>query len=61
MLCGAAFFAELFPALEGNLLAWGNLGPLTLPQLLGVNHWLIVVPCIAAGIFFLRWIEKKGL
>ena len=61
MLCGAAFFAEIFPALEGNLLAWGYLGPLTLPQLLRVNPWVVVVPCVVGGIIFLRWIEKKGL
>jgi hypothetical protein len=61
MLCGAAFFAEIFPALEGNILAWGYLGPLTLPQLLHVNPWVIVVPFVVGGIVFLRWIEKKGL
>ena len=61
MLCGAAFFAEIFPALEGNILAWGYLGPLTLPQLLHVNPWVIVVPSVVGGIVFLRWIEKKGL
>jgi len=61
MLCGAAFFAEIFPAIEGNLLAWGYLGPLTVPQLLRVNHWVIIVPFLVAGILFLRWIERKGL
>jgi hypothetical protein len=61
MLCGAAFFAEIFPVLENNLLSWGYLGPLTLPQLLHVNPWVVVVPFVVAGIVFLRWIEKKGL
>ena len=61
MLCGAAFFAEIFPALENNLLSWGYLGPLTLPQLLHVKPWVIVVPFVVAGLLFLRWIEKKGL
>lgn len=61
MVCGAAFFAEIFPALESNLLAWGFLGPRTLPQLLGVNPWLVILPFVAGGILFLRWIEKKGL
>jgi hypothetical protein len=60
MICGSAVFAEIYPALENNLLAWGYLGPLTLPQLLRVNHWLVVVPFVVAGISFLRWIEKKG-
>ena len=61
MLCGAAFFAEIFPAIEGNLLSWGYLGPLTLPQLLHVNAWAVVVPFVVAGVLFLRWIGKKGL
>ena len=61
MLCGAAFFAEIFPALEHNLLAWGFLGPLTLPQLLRVNAWAVVIPFVTGGILFLRWIERRGL
>ncbi|HEY5999366.1 MAG TPA: DUF6691 family protein [bacterium] len=61
MLCGAAFFAEIFPALENNLLACGFFGPLTLPQVLHVNAWVIIVPFVAAGVLFLRWLERKGL
>lgn len=61
MLCGAAFFAEIFPALENNLLVWGFLGPRTLPQVLQVNPWVVVVPFVVAGTLFLRWLEKKGL
>lgn len=61
MLCGAAFFVEAFPALENNLLAWGYRGPQTLPQLLGVGPWAVVVPFVVLGVLFLRWIEKKGL
>lgn len=61
MLAGAALFAEAFPLLENNLLSWGYLGPMTLPQLLQVNPWLIVVPFVAGGIAFMRWLERKGL
>ena len=61
MLCGAAFFAEIFPALENNILGWGFRGPLTLPQLLGVGPWAVIVPFVAGGVLFLRWIEKRGL
>ena len=60
-LTGAGLFAEFYPAMENNLLAWGYRGPLTLPQLLQVNHWLVVVPFVAGGIAFLRWVERKGL
>lgn len=61
MLCGAAFFAEIFPLLEDNLLVWGFLGPLTLPQVLQVNPWVIIVPAVTGGALFLRWLENKGL
>lgn len=61
MLCGAALFAEVFPALENNLLAWGFRGPQTLPQLLRVDPWVIVVPFVLVGVLFLRWIERTRL
>jgi len=57
MVAGAALFAEIYPALAGNLLSWGYRGPLTLPQLIGVNHWVIVVPIVAAGTAILRRIR----
>jgi hypothetical protein len=54
MLTGAAIFAEAYPFLKQTVLTWGNLGKLTLPQLLGVNHWLIVPLMILGnlGLFF---------
>jgi uncharacterized membrane protein YedE/YeeE len=61
MLAGAALFAELFPAMKASVLTWGNLGKITLPQLLGINHWFVIVPFVAGTILLFRWIEKKGL
>ncbi len=61
MLFGAAVYAEVYPQLKTSVLTWGNFGKITLPQLLGVNHWLLVAAMIvlALGMFF--WFEKKGL
>jgi uncharacterized protein len=61
MLCGAAFFAEVYPILKVSVLTWGDYGKITLPQVLGVNHWFVIVPFIIAGIFMFRWFEKRGL
>ncbi|NJD39966.1 MAG: YeeE/YedE family protein [Geobacter sp.] len=61
MLAGAALFAELFPAMKASVLTWGNFGKITLPQLLGINHWFVIVPFIAGTILLFRWLEKKGL
>ncbi len=61
MLFGAALYAEAFPAMKASVLTWGNFGKITLPQLLGVNHWFMIVPFVLGTLFLFRWIEKKGL
>ena len=61
MLAGAALYAETFPAMKASVITWGNLGKLTVPQLLGINHWFVIVPFVIATLLLFRWIEKKGL
>jgi len=61
MLFGAAIYAEVYPALKTNVLAWGQFGKITIPGILGINHWIVIVVLIIAftGLFF--WFEKKKL
>ena len=61
MLVGAAVFAEVYPALKTSILTWGKLGKITLPQVLGVNHWVIVPVFIVGALILFGWFEKKGL
>jgi uncharacterized protein len=61
MLTGAALFAETFPLMKQTVLAWGNLGKITIPQVFGVNHWLVIAVIIAAGLLLFGWFEKEGL
>ena len=61
MLAGAALYAEAFPALKTTVLTWGNFGKITLPQVLGINHWFIIIPFVAGTLLLFRWFEKKGL
>ncbi len=61
MIGGAGLFAEAFPFLQKTVYTWGNLGRITLPQVLGVNHWFIIFPFVVAALLFFRWLEKKGL
>jgi len=61
MLTGAAIFAEGYPLLQRTVLTWGDLGAITLPQVLGVNHWFVIFIFVVAGILLLGWFEKKGL
>lgn len=61
LFAGAFIYAEIYPLIAGSVLTWGNLGNLTIPAALGVNHWFIIVVFVAAGILMFRWLEKKGL
>ncbi len=61
MLVGAGLYAEAYPYLQTTVLTWGNYGKITVPQILGVNHWLVILLFLAATAFLFHWLEKKGL
>ena len=44
MLLGAWFFALVYPKLQGTILNKMDFGELTLPQLIKVNQWIVVIP-----------------
>jgi uncharacterized membrane protein YedE/YeeE len=58
MLVGAGLFAEMYPFLKATVLTWGNYGKITIPQVLGVNHWLVIVPVFAAVLALFFWLER---
>jgi uncharacterized membrane protein YedE/YeeE len=61
MLVGGALYAEDYPAIKTTLLTWGDYDEITLPQLVGVNHWVAIICFIGGGLLLFRWFEKKGL
>lgn len=61
MLFGAGIYAEVFPYLKTTVLTWGDYGKITVPQVLGINHWGVIVPVVIIILFFFRWLERKGL
>ena len=61
MLAGAAIFARCYDALLGTVYTWGVYGKVTLPGVLGVSHWLVIVVLLAVFAAVLRYIERKGL
>ncbi len=60
ILVGAGLYAEVFPLIQNNLLKLGEFGKLTLPQLLGVNHWVLIVPMVLVFGGSLFWLDRKG-
>jgi uncharacterized membrane protein YedE/YeeE len=61
MLLGAAIYAELYPSLKSNLLSWGNLGKVTLPDILHVNPWAVIAILLVAFLGLFAWFEKRAL
>jgi uncharacterized membrane protein YedE/YeeE len=61
MLVGAAVYAEAYPALQGNVLAWGQLGKITLPGVLGVPAWVVILVLTVGYLALLRLFEQKRI
>jgi len=55
ILIGAGLFAAAYPKLQNTILSKGDFGELTLPQLLKVDPWVVVVPValMIAGLLYL--------
>jgi len=61
VLLGAGIFAAIYPRLEEKVLRRGEFGDKTIPEILGVNSWLVVIPAVLILIGLLFWIEGRGL
>jgi len=61
MLLGGSIYALAYPFLKANVISLGNFGKITLPQVLGVNHWVVIVVFIAVIVLMFRFFEKKAL
>ena len=61
MLLGAAIYAEAYPAMKATVLTWGNFGKLTLPDVLGINAWILIVILTILFILLFYFFEKKKL
>jgi len=43
MILGAGIYAEAYPLMKETVLTWGGFGKITLPGVLGINHWIVIV------------------
>ena len=58
MLTGAAVYAEIYPMLKGSVLSWGSFGKKSIPEVIGLNHWVVVAIFIAIYLAVFYLLEK---
>ena len=61
ILLGTGLFAALYPRLKDGILKWGFFGDVTLPRLLQVGDWAVIVPLGAMLALVLFLLERAGL
>lgn len=61
MVLGGAIYAWAFPLMKTSILSMGNYGKITLPQIIGINHWMVILILAAAFLLLFRFFEKKAL
>jgi len=60
ILLGTWIFALMYPKLKEGILKKGDFGDITLPRLLKVNNWVVVIPAVLLILLLLLWIENAG-
>jgi hypothetical protein len=61
ILLGSGLFAAAYPKLRDGILRKGDFGDLTLPQILKVNDWVVIIPLSGLLILLLYLMERAGL
>ena len=61
ILLGSGLLAAAYPNLRGGILKKGDFGTLTLPRLLKVNDWIVIIPLSGLLILLLYLMERAGL
>jgi hypothetical protein len=61
IVLGSGLFAAAYPRLRKGILKLGDFGNLTLPQLVKVNDWAVIVPLSVVLVLALYLLERAGL
>ena len=61
MLFGGGLYAWAYPFFKQNVVGIGNFGKITLPQVIGVNHWVVIAAFVVGTLLLFRFFEKKRI
>ena len=60
ILVGAGLYSEVYPFIQDNFLKLGDYGKLTIPALLQVNAWSVIIALVVVMGGFLVWLDRTG-
>ncbi len=61
MLFGGAVYAMIYPFMKKYIISIGSYGKISVPQLLGLNHWVVIVIFSVLMVLLFLFFEKKNL
>ena len=61
MLCGGAVYAVVYPFMKTHIISIGKYGKLSVPQLIGINHWIVIIVFAVLTILLFWLFEKKNI
>ena len=61
MLFGGAVYAVIYPFMKKYIISIGSYGKISVPQALGVNHWIVIIVFTILVLMMFIVFEKKRL
>jgi uncharacterized membrane protein YedE/YeeE len=61
MLCGGALYAVIYPYVKAHIISIGNYGKISVPQIIGINHWIVVIVFTVLALILFRFFKEKKL
>ena len=59
MVLGAGIFSHIYPFFKKTFLVWGDMGKITIPQVLKMNHWPVIAMAVLLVFLLFVFLEKK--
>jgi uncharacterized protein len=61
MLAGAALYAEVYPTMKKSVLTWGNLGEITIADVVHLNQWIVILVLVIVILAVFNWFRANDI
>ena len=61
MLGGGALYAAIHPFMKTTIIGIGSFGKISIPQIIGINHWIVIIVLAVLTLILFRFFERKNL